>query len=102
MYRIQANVQNLLIEVDETLAKHGFITFVRVDAKSPEDAEEKSMLILRGDSEIRSLLKNAPNDPPFIDILEIFELEPEEEAIPSPDGRLWYEMNPKKWWQFWR
>ncbi len=50
----------------------------------------------------RALVKNQPDDPPVIDVTEIAELESADDGTLEQPGRIWYEMNPKRWWQFWR
>ncbi|HEX5446603.1 MAG TPA: hypothetical protein VFW87_22485 [Pirellulales bacterium] len=50
----------------------------------------------------RALVKNQPDDPPVIDVTEIAELEAADDGTLEQPGRIWYEMNPKRWWQFWR
>lgn len=100
-YRVQIDAKNFLVEMEGKLGKYGFITFRFVEADDPTAAETAAVQMLRDDQELRSMVKNQAGDPPVMDVLEIAELESFDGVGTNP-GRIWYEMNPKRWWQFWR
>ncbi len=100
-YLVQIDAKNFLVEMEGKLAKHGFITFRYVEAADPVTAENEAVQMIRDDEELRSLVRNDPADPPVMAVLEIAELESFDGAD-IPPGRIWYEMSPKRWWQFWR
>jgi len=100
-YRVQLDAKNFLIDMEGTLAKHGFITFRFVEAEDPAAAEEAAVEMVRDDRQFRESILNDPSDPPVIDVMEIAEVE-SFEPLENQPGRIWYEMNPKRWWQFWR
>ncbi|MBI5722961.1 MAG: hypothetical protein HZA50_03305 [Planctomycetes bacterium] len=87
--------------MDGKVAKHGFITFRFVEADDPDAAENAAVQQLRDDQELRVLVRNDKHDPPMMDVIEILERD-SFDGIGTQPGRIWYEMNPKRWWQFWR
>jgi hypothetical protein len=99
-YRVQIEASNLLVNMEGSPAKHGFITFRFVEADGQVAAEHAAVQMLRDDSELRGSILNDPADPPVMDVLEVVEWDSPE--IPPQPGRVWYPMNPKRWWQFWR
>jgi hypothetical protein len=100
-YRVQINAKNFLVDMDGVVAKYGFITWRLVDAPDPVAAENSAVQMLREDQELRVLVLNEKNDPPVMDVTETAVLD-SVEASQSQPGRIWYPMNPKRWWQFWR
>lgn len=100
-YRVTIDAKNFLVEFDGRLDKYGFITYRLVNAETPQDAELMAVEMLRKDSELRALVKNRPDDRPVMDITEVAMLHDLDDEVEQP-GRVWYEMNPKRWWQLWR
>lgn len=100
-YCVQLDCSNFLIEVDGKLAKHGFITLKLIEADDPDTAVETAIQAIRDDQELHELVQNDAHDPPVMDVEEIMELESFNDFQGEP-GRIWYEMHPKRWWQFWR
>lgn len=100
-YQIQIDASNFLVDLDGTVAKRGFITFRFVDAEDPVAAKNAAVQLLRDDQELRALVQNDSDDPPVMDVVEIAEFE-SFDGISDQSGRIWYDMNPKRWWQFWR
>jgi hypothetical protein len=101
-YRVQIDAKNFLLNLDGATAKYGFITYRVVDAPDPAAAENSAVQMIRDDHELRDLVLNEKNDPPVMDVEEIVEVETVDDASQGQPGRVWYGMNPKKWWQFWR
>ncbi|MBI5724855.1 MAG: hypothetical protein HZA50_12920 [Planctomycetes bacterium] len=56
---------------------------------------------LRDGQELRVIVRNDKADPPMMDVVEILERD-SFDGIDTQPGRVWYEINPKRWWQFWR
>ena len=100
-YRVQIDAKNFLINMDGVTTKYGFITWRCVDAPDPVVAENAAVQMIREDQELRRIVLNEKNDPPVMDVVEIAAIDSIDPSQPPP-GRIWYEMNPKKWWQFWR
>jgi hypothetical protein len=100
-YRVQIDAKNLLIDMGGNLAKYGFLTFRLIEAGDSRAAENAAIQMIREDQELQSILRNATGDPPFMDVKESAEVE-SLDGIDNKMGRIWYEMNPKRWWQFWR
>lgn len=100
-YCVQLDVNNLLVEMDGITGKHGFITNKFVEADDASTAESRAVQTIRDDEEIHALIKNAETDPPVIDVSEIIELRSIDGANQS-QGRIWYAMQVKRWWQFWK
>src|SRR5205809_294154 len=100
-YRVQIEGSNFLADMNGKIGKHGFITFCCLQADDGSAAENAAVQMVRDDQELRDLVKNQPDDPPVMDILEITELE-SLDGVPAKTGRIWYEMKPKRWWQLWR
>ncbi len=99
-YVVQIDAQNFLVDVGGKAAKHGFITFKCVEAEDPQSAELAAIQTIRDDQDLRPLVQNAKEDPPHMSLLSIDEVESFDEI--DGCGKIWYEMNPKRWWQFWR
>jgi hypothetical protein len=99
-YVVQIEAENFLIEVDGVVAKRGFITFKCVEAEDAESAELTAVQMIRDDQELRPLVQNEVSDPPCMSMISIHEVESFDEV--EGLGKIWYEMNPKRWWQFWR
>lgn len=100
-YQVEIDAKNFLVEMDGELAKYGFISFQFVEADDSGAAERAAVQMLRDDEELRGIVLNEETDPPVMDVTKIVELAPTVD-LPSQPGRVWYEMNPKRWWQIWR
>jgi hypothetical protein len=100
VYWVTVNGENFLLDVEGTLAKHGFFTHRCVTAANPDEAERTAIEVVRQDERLRPLVKNSADDPPTMKLEAIAELgtfDPD-----CPKGFVWYQMRPKRWWQFWR
>lgn len=100
-YHVQIDAKNFLVNMDGVTAKYGFITYRFVDAPDPGAAANSAVQMIREDQDLRGLVLNDKDDPPVMDVEEIAEVE-SIDALQVQPGRIWYEMNPKRWWQFWR
>jgi len=100
-YQVQIEAQNFLVDLEGSVAKRGFFTFRYVEADDKNAAENSAVQMLRDDQELRELVRNDTSDPPTMDVIDITELETFD-GIDNESGRIWYDMNPKRWWQFWR
>jgi hypothetical protein len=99
-YLVQIEAQNLLVDLDGSIAKRGFITFRCITADDAVAAGQSVLPLLRDDPELANLLMNETVDPPMINIINVTEIESFDE-MPNK-GQIWYDMKPKRWWQFWR
>jgi len=100
-YVVTIDASNFLVEMDNQLAKRGFIALKLVEADDPKKAEFAAVQMLRDDQGLREMVRNEPNDPPVMDLEEIAEVD-SFDSFPTQPGLIWYELNPKRWWQFWR
>ena len=100
-YCVQIEASNFLVDIEGKLAKHGFLTLKFVEADDPIAAENTAVQMLRDDEELRVIVKNDSMDPPVMDVMEIIEVD-SFDGVDSRMDRIWYEINPKRWWQFWR
>jgi len=101
-YRVQINGQNFLVAVDDQIAKHGFFTWRFVESASPTEAENAATQLLRDTQSLRTMVRNATDDPPVMNVVEIVELESFHGIELLEPGFIWYSENQKRWWQFWR
>lgn len=99
---VQIDARNFLVDLDGSIAKRGFITLRYLEAADADAAEVAAVQLLRDDQELRAIVKNDPADPPTMDVLEIAEVESFGGIGDQTCGRIWYDMDPKRWWQFWR
>ena len=100
-YQVQIDASNFLVDIGGSTSKRGFLTARYVEADDPTSAEAAAVQMIRDDQDLRALVQNDRTDPPVIDVIEISELE-SFDGVENQPGRIWYDMNPKRWWQFWR
>lgn len=93
--------ENFLATIDEKKAKYGFFTYRVVEAEDPNAAEKDAMKLLREDEKLRGITENTPDDPPTMRVDETYEIDKRED-FDDAAGFIWFEMKPKRWWQFWR
>ena len=101
-YKVLINGANFLIEMDGRIAKYGFFTTRFVEATDADAAENTAVQMIRETQRLRDLVRNAPDDPPVMDVIGITELESFDGIENLEPGFAWYEESPKRWWQFWR
>lgn len=100
-YAVELDCTNFHVVVDGVTLPRGSIKSLAVDADDPDAAELAAVDALRSDPELRELIKNPPDDRPVINVGDIYKMSPDA-ASELPHGCIWYELNPKRWWQFWR
>lgn len=101
-YKVLINGANFLIEMDGRIAKYGFFTTRFVEATDADAAENTAVQMIRETQRLRDLVRNAPDDPPVMDVIGISEQESFNGIKNQVPGFAWYEENPERWWQFWR
>jgi hypothetical protein len=74
-YKTFVRGENFLINIDGKEQKLGFYTTVFVEAKDEEDAEQRSIQLLRDDKKLRESTLNKKSDSPTMCVEEIEELE---------------------------
>lgn len=91
-YRVLIEGKNFFIEMDGMTAKYGFFTIRCVTAEDVGAAEERAIQLLRNDQHVRVLVKNAPDDPPTMQVEQIEEID----AVDSgpTTGLAFYKMPP--------
>jgi hypothetical protein len=99
-YWATINGENILAELESKLGKYGFFAHRCVIADNPESAEEMAIQLLIEDENVSALVRNSPDDPPRMKLQQLIEIEALDPNCSS--GLTWYEMNPKRWWQFWK
>lgn len=97
-YWVTVNGENVLVEMSGAVGKHGFFTHRRVSAESPEEAGEIAIRRVLEDDHLRVLVRNETEDSPILRVETAFETSESD----CPESYVWYPMNPKRWWQFWR
>jgi hypothetical protein len=101
-YKVEINGSNFLIELESREAKYGFFTTRFVDACDSATAENVGVQLIRETQTLRDLVRNALDDPPFMDVTAVSELESFDGIVNLEPGFGWYEERPRRWWQFWR
>ena len=91
-----------MIEMDGRIAKYGFFTTRFVEATNADAAENAAVQMIRETQRLRDLVRNAPGDPPVMDVTGITAMESFDGIKNLEPGFAWYEENPKRWWQFWK
>ena len=74
-YKTFIRGDNFLINIDGKEQKLGFYTRVFVEARDEEDAEQRSIRLLRDDPKLKRITLNNKSDSPMIYVEEIEELE---------------------------
>lgn len=59
MYQVLMNAENFLVDLEGTLAKHGFCTSRFVEAASADRAELAAVEMLRNDQDLRAMIKTS-------------------------------------------
>jgi hypothetical protein len=101
-YQVEIEGQNFLVDLEGKLARHGFFTYRFVESIDPPAAENAALQMIRETQHLRDLVRNASDDPPVMDVVQIVELETFEGIENQEPGFVWYEENPKRWWQLWK
>ena len=89
-FEVRVSGNNFLIEREERLEKHGFVTNVYTEAKNEEDAENKAIDLLRKHEDLKSAVRNQKDDPPEMYADEIVEITNYEEIEPKVQSLIWY------------
>jgi hypothetical protein len=97
-YWVTVNGENFLVEIGGTIGKYGFFTHRRISAGSPEEAGELAVRIVLEDQCLLALVRNQTEDRPITRVETITETTESD----CPESFVWYQMNPKRWWQFWK
>ena len=74
-YKTFVRGENFLIDIDGNEKKLGFYTTIFVEAKDEEDAEQRSIRLLRDDPKLQESTLNNKSDSPTMYVEEIEELE---------------------------
>jgi hypothetical protein len=93
--------ENFHATIDDKQATYGFFTYRVAEADDATTAENHAMQMLRDDEGLRELVQNPADDPPTMRIDDTYEIERHED-FEDAEGFIWFEMKPKRWWQFWR
>ena len=95
---------NFLIMLDGEQMKMGFYTHRHVEAADPAGAELAAVEKVRGEADLREVTLNLgdPDDPPVLEVEQIYELLGEHVTVDERDmnyGRAWYQMERGPWWK---
>jgi len=101
-YVIEINGRNFLVAMEDRIAKHGFFAIRFVEAADPKGAEETAVRMIRETQSLRDLVRNSSEDPPFMDVTEIEEMDSFDAVENLEPGFIWYEEAARHWWQFWK
>lgn len=101
-YKVMINGRNFLIEMEGRVAKYGFYTSRFVEAEDPTAAEYAAVQMIRETQRLRDVVRNPPEDRPVMDVTSIEEVDTFPPIERREPGFVFYEENPRRWWQFWR
>ena len=101
-YKVEINGANFLIDMEGRTAKHGFFTTRFVESTDSAAAEKSAVQMIRETQKLRDLVRNTPDDPPFMDVTSVIELASFDGIANLEPGIVWYEERPRRWWQFWK
>ncbi len=101
-FRVELNGSSFLIDMEGTIAKHGFITVRFVEAADGNTALREALSLMTSNNNLRITIKNEEDDPPVMDVTSVTEVESFEMQEDHQPGLIWYEENPRRWWQFWK
>jgi hypothetical protein len=101
-YKVEIYGANFLIDTGGRLAKHGFFTTRFVEAADSAAAENAAVQMIRDTQRLRDLVRNAPDDPPIMDVTSVIELASFVGIENLEPGFMWFEERPRCWWQFWK
>ena len=85
-YKALIRGENFLINFDGKKQRLGFYTTVFVEAENEDDAEQRSIGLLRTDSKLRESTLNRKADPPTMYVEEIEEVESFDGLTPPRTG----------------
>jgi hypothetical protein len=100
-YRVYIEANNFLLIDDKDGKEHkaGYFAYRFVEAENPLAAKNAAISMLRdrlpGARPLMDILSKVS-----FDVLEVLE-DPSDWTVVQP-GLILYQMNPKRWWQFWR
>jgi hypothetical protein len=101
-YRVEINGANFLIDMEGRTAKHGFFVTRFVESADSVAAENSVVQLIRETRKLRDLVRNTHDDPPFMDVTSVIELESFDGIENLEPGFVWYEERPRRWWHFWK
>ena len=93
-YKVEINGANFLIDVDGRTAKYGFFTIRFAEAPNVVEAENSAVQMIRHTQRLRDLVRNAPDDPPIMDVIAITEMQSLAGIENLEPGFAWYEERP--------
>lgn len=90
-YQVFVNGDNFLIELDgKGLKKVGFYTTRCVEAKDPDEAEDRAVAMLRSDPKLKKWTRNKKNDPPLLHVNKIEECVLSKKELKEQLGLVFY------------
>lgn len=90
-YKVFINGDNFLMELEgQGMQKVGFYTTRCVEAKNPDEAEERAVAMLRSDSKLKKWTCNKKNNPPLLHVKEIEECVLSKKALKEQPGLVLY------------
>lgn len=101
-YLVEVEGTNFLIELEGVRSKHGFFTVRSVEVDDVTAAELQAIERIRTLPRLRELVLNPPDDPPVMHVRSILEVTSFDENEEPEPGLVWYSVQPKRWWQFWK
>ena len=76
-YRVHLRGRNFLLADGEAVGRFAFHVTLFVRAADPEQASAAALQALGADDDLRSALRNPPDDPPLVFTLETMKLPPD-------------------------
>ena len=89
-FKVMLRGENFNVALDGPVAKLGFYTTRFVEADTPDAAEQAAVDVVRQDSRLQGIVRNAPTDPPMIYLESLSEI-PSFDGCPVPGaGYTWF------------
>ena len=89
-FKVMLRGENFMVALEGPVAKLGFFTTRFVEADTPDAAEHAAVELVRQDTRLRGIVRNAPTDPPMIYLDSLSEI-PSFDGCPTPGaGYTWF------------
>lgn len=95
-YRILLEGKNFLINSDEGPNRMGFYTTRYVEAENREDAEKRSVELIKNDPKLKDVMLNIRSDPPMIYLEKIEEISSFDGVDKTNTGYTFYPEESKQ------
>src|SRR5688572_3577910 len=89
-FKVMLRGENFKVALEDSVATLGFFTTRFVEADTPDAAEHAAVEMVRQDTRLQDIVRNAPTDPPMIYLDSLSEI-PSYDGYPAPGaGYSWF------------